>query len=206
MPERECLNCGKGFPALRAEVFCSVPCAIAFKSAVKPQASASPEQVAPDVRGDPPTETPLHKRISLSAVARWLRVSDSDLRLLAEQGRVPARQIGDRWVFSTQSLNAWLSADLPSETVQPLAELTDAVKEVQTTLESLTKALAPPPTSRSASGSRTLIAFDFDEMPTAAQLESAYIQYVLDRCDGNKTIAAEHLGIDPSTLYRKLGR
>jgi DNA-binding NtrC family response regulator len=42
--------------------------------------------------------------------------------------------------------------------------------------------------------------------PTLEAVERAYIMYVLQGEGGNKTRAAEVLGIDPSTLYRKLGR
>jgi hypothetical protein len=37
-------------------------------------------------------------------------------------------------------------------------------------------------------------------------IEQAYILWVLQAEGGNKTRAAEVLGIDPSTLYRKLNR
>jgi two-component system response regulator HydG len=37
-------------------------------------------------------------------------------------------------------------------------------------------------------------------------IERAYIQWVLVAEGGNKTRAAEVLGINPSTLYRKLNR
>jgi two-component system response regulator HydG len=37
-------------------------------------------------------------------------------------------------------------------------------------------------------------------------IERAYIHWVLGAEGGNKTRAAEVLGIDPSTLYRKLLR
>ncbi len=42
--------------------------------------------------------------------------------------------------------------------------------------------------------------------PTLEVIERAYIMYVLQTEGGNKTRAAEVLGIDPSTLYRKLSR
>jgi len=42
--------------------------------------------------------------------------------------------------------------------------------------------------------------------PTMEVVERAYIQWVLEAEGGNKTRAAEVLGIDPSTLYRKLNR
>ena len=42
--------------------------------------------------------------------------------------------------------------------------------------------------------------------PTLEAVERAYILWVLQSEGGNKTRAAEALGIDPSTLYRKLAR
>jgi two-component system response regulator HydG len=42
--------------------------------------------------------------------------------------------------------------------------------------------------------------------PSMEIIEQAYIRWVLEAEGGNKTKAAEVLGIDPSTLYRKLNR
>jgi two-component system response regulator HydG len=42
--------------------------------------------------------------------------------------------------------------------------------------------------------------------PTLETIERAYILWVLNSEGGNKTRAAETLGIDPSTLHRKLSR
>ncbi len=42
--------------------------------------------------------------------------------------------------------------------------------------------------------------------PTLDAIERSYIMWVLQAEGGNKTKAAESLGIDPSTLYRKLAR
>jgi two-component system response regulator HydG len=42
-----------------------------------------------------------------------------------------------------------------------------------------------------------------DRMPTLRELEDEYIAWVLQRCDGNKTRAAELLGVDVSTIHRR---
>jgi len=42
------------------------------------------------------------------------------------------------------------------------------------------------------------------ETATLAEVESAWIRQALERCGGNRTQAAKMLGIDPSTLWRKL--
>ena len=42
--------------------------------------------------------------------------------------------------------------------------------------------------------------------PAMEVIERAYIEWVLRAEGGNKSKAAEVLGIDPSTLYRKLNR
>jgi DNA-binding NtrC family response regulator len=44
------------------------------------------------------------------------------------------------------------------------------------------------------------------ENPTLDMIEQAYVLWVLQAEGGNKARAAEVLGIDPSTLYRKLAR
>ena len=56
---------------------------------------------------------------------------------------------------------------------------------------------APPP---------RLAATELPPNPTMEVVERAYILWVLQSEGGNKTRAAEVLGIDPSTLYRKLNR
>ena len=42
--------------------------------------------------------------------------------------------------------------------------------------------------------------------PTLEMIERAYIRWVLQNESGNKSRTADMLGIDPSTLYRKLAR
>jgi two-component system response regulator HydG len=45
---------------------------------------------------------------------------------------------------------------------------------------------------------------EHDDVPTLEILERRYILYVLDQEDGHQSRAAERLGIDRRTLYRKL--
>jgi two-component system response regulator HydG len=51
-----------------------------------------------------------------------------------------------------------------------------------------------------------LVSDRLPQNPTLEVIEQAYISWVLQAEGGNKTRAAEVLGIDPSTLYRKLAR
>jgi two-component system response regulator HydG len=46
----------------------------------------------------------------------------------------------------------------------------------------------------------------FEPLPTLRELEQQYIEHVLDCTSGNKTRAADILGIDPSTLHRRSKR
>ncbi|HEX8830217.1 MAG TPA: sigma-54 dependent transcriptional regulator [Longimicrobium sp.] len=55
-------------------------------------------------------------------------------------------------------------------------------------------------------GPQPLVAASLPPNPTLEIIERAYIHWVLQSESGNKTRAAEVLGIDPSTLYRKLLR
>ena len=47
---------------------------------------------------------------------------------------------------------------------------------------------------------------DPDHLPTMEEVERRYILHVLDVADGNKSAAADLLGLDRKTLYRKLRR
>jgi len=46
----------------------------------------------------------------------------------------------------------------------------------------------------------------FADLPSLEQLERRYLQHVLAAADGNRTRAAEILGIDRRTLYRMAER
>jgi two-component system response regulator HydG len=49
-------------------------------------------------------------------------------------------------------------------------------------------------------------AFQRDPILPLRDIEEAYIAFVIDECEGNKTRAAELLGIDVSTLHRRTKR
>jgi two-component system response regulator HydG len=66
-------------------------------------------------------------------------------------------------------------------------------------VEHLPDRVVDPPTER-------LVSDVEPANPTLETVERAYILWVLEAEDGNKARAAEVLGIDPSTLYRKLNR
>ena len=41
------------------------------------------------------------------------------------------------------------------------------------------------------------------ELVPLREVEDQYIAWVMQRCDANRTRAAQILGVDPSTLYRR---
>ncbi|MGZ8468563.1 MAG: helix-turn-helix domain-containing protein, partial [Gemmatirosa sp.] len=62
------------------------------------------------------------------------------------------------------------------------------------------------PEKITARKSEPLVAERTPTSPTLEAIERAYVCWVLQNEGGNKSRAAEVLGIDPSTLYRKLAR
>src|SRR5262249_21002582 len=59
---------------------------------------------------------------------------------------------------------------------------------------------APPSSTPPSRPGASLI----DDRPSLAELERRYVQLVLSETDGNKSRAAEVLGIDRRTIYRYL--
>jgi DNA-binding NtrC family response regulator len=87
------------------------------------------------------------------------------------------------------------------------------VRELENALEravTLTKGDVIPraaiPDKVSERKAEPLVAERLHKNPSLDVIEQAYITWVLQSEGGNKTRAAEVLGIDPSTLYRKLSR
>jgi len=109
---------------------------------------------------------------------------------------------GARPQVTEAALNAMMEYDWPGN----VRELENALERAVVVARG--KKLKPehlPDRVREAPKPR-LVEADLPPNPTIEVIERAYIQWVLEAEGGNKTRAAEVLGIDPSTLYRKLNR
>ncbi|HET7790463.1 MAG TPA: sigma-54 dependent transcriptional regulator [Gemmatimonadales bacterium] len=116
-------------------------------------------------------------------------------RITAEHGDGPKQ-------LSQEALDAIMAFDWPGN-----------VRELENALERavvLTKGDSIPvtaiPEKITERKAQPLVADRPHDNPTLDVVEQAYITWVLQSEGGNKTRAAEVLGIDPSTLYRKLSR
>ena len=104
--------------------------------------------------------------------------------------------------ISEDAMEALIQHDWPGN----VRELENALERAavvtrggEITLDSLPERVREAPPQR-------LGAEDLSQNPTMEVVERAYILWVLQAEGGNKKRAAEQLGIDPSTLYRKLSR
>ena len=105
-------------------------------------------------------------------------------------------------------MNRWLEGPIGERAEETLA---DALQPILTELGSLRSAVEAVAARQARRGDDGLVvptgqAIDFQlvQRLTIAELEEAYIRFVLHDCGENKTLAAKWLGIDPSTLHRKL--
>jgi DNA-binding NtrC family response regulator len=133
-----------------------------------------------------------------------LRERRDDIPLLADLflRNVAQARGGEVKTLSAEALAALQEYDWPGNVrelenaLERAALLTSGgVVEVSALPERITERRAEP-----LAGERTAV------NPTLETIERAYIQWVLQQERGNKTRAAEILGIDASTLYRKLSR
>jgi two-component system response regulator HydG len=133
-----------------------------------------------------------------------LRDRRDDLLLLMEQflQNLAAEQGGEPKALASEALDAVMVYEWPGNVRELENALEHAVVLSRGTLieahhlpERITKRRKEP-----------LVAERSYRNPTLEVIERAYIMWVLQAEGGNKTRAAEVLGIDPSTLYRKLSR
>ena len=90
---------------------------------------------------------------------------------------------------------------LPPAALQEIEALADALVRRLPALSDISTLID---TARQVSMSGGQVEFAFDELISLESLERNYIMHVLNALEFNKVRTAEVLGIDPSTLYRKL--
>ena len=90
---------------------------------------------------------------------------------------------------------------LPAEALQEIEALADALIRRLPALSDLASLID---TARQVSIKGGQVEFVFDELMSLESLERNYVMHVLNALEFNKLRTAEVLGIDPSTLYRKL--
>jgi DNA-binding NtrC family response regulator len=104
--------------------------------------------------------------------------------------------------LSPEALEAVLAHDWPGN----VRELENALERAVVLTKGDMIDLPAMPEKLTERRAEPLVADRVHPNPTLDVIERAYITWVLQSEGGNKTRAAEVLGIDPSTLYRKLSR
>ena len=92
---------------------------------------------------------------------------------------------------------------LPAAALQEIEALADALIRRLPALSDISTLID---TARQVSIKGGQVEFAFDELMSLESLERNYVMHVLNALEFNKLRTAEVLGIDPSTLYRKLSR
>ncbi len=133
-----------------------------------------------------------------------LRARKDDIPLLADA--FLRRMAGERTqtpkALDADAMAALMAYDWPGN----VRELENALERAATLTKGDDIAAAALPARVTEKRAPALVADRPAANPTLDILERAYITWVLQSVGGNKTRAAEILGIDPSTLYRKLAR
>ena len=133
-----------------------------------------------------------------------LRDRREDVLLLVESflGRMASEQAVEPKALSADTLDAVMVYDWPGN----VRELENALEHAWVLTKGNTIEPAALPDRITKRKKEPLVAERSYPNPVLEVIERAYIMYVLQTEGGNKTRAAEVLGIDPSTLYRKLSR
>jgi two-component system response regulator HydG len=123
-------------------------------------------------------------------------LAEAFLARLAEERAQPARRL------SGPALERILAYDWPGN----VRELENALEHSVTVSQGEEIEPSALPERLTTPRPQPLVQEHRPANPTLDAIERAYILWVLQAEGGNKTRAAEVLGIDPSTLYRKLAR
>jgi two-component system response regulator HydG len=133
-----------------------------------------------------------------------LRDRPEDIPILAEAflKRLAHERDQKQQRLSSSALDAATHYDWPGN----VRELENALEHAVVSADGPEVTAEALPTRVTARKSEPIVASRTPENPTLEVIERAYIMWVLHAEGGNKSRAAEVLGIDPSTLYRKLAR
>lgn len=133
-----------------------------------------------------------------------LRKRTDDIPLLAESFlyRSGLARQEQAMVLSEDSLDALMAYSWPGN----VRELENALERAVILSPGDTIKVDALPERVTARRTEPLVSERAPVTPTLEAIERAYIQWVLQNEGGNKSRAADMLGIDPSTLYRKLAR
>jgi DNA-binding NtrC family response regulator len=133
-----------------------------------------------------------------------LRQRADDIPLLAEHflGRVAAQRGDAPKVLSESARDAMQVYGWPGN----VRELENALERAVILSPGSTIEVNALPARVVERRAEALVADRTPSTPTLEAIERAYIAWVLQNESGNKSRTAEVLGIDPSTLYRKLAR
>ncbi|HEY0970223.1 MAG TPA: sigma-54 dependent transcriptional regulator [Gemmatimonadales bacterium] len=133
-----------------------------------------------------------------------LRERREDIPLLAESflARSAAQRGEERKVLTPDALRALQCHEWPGN----VRELENALERAVILSAGTEVDVAALPERVTARRAEAFVAARELPSPTLETIERAYVSWVLQNEGGNKTRAAEVLGIDPSTLHRKLAR
>ncbi len=133
-----------------------------------------------------------------------LRERPEDIPLLAEAflNRIAEARGQEVCVLSQDALDSIMVFDWPGN-VRELENALERAVILSPGTQIMPESL---PESVTARKSHSLVEERPMDNPTLDVIEHSYIMWVLQAEGGNKTRTAEVLGIDPSTLYRKLAR
>ncbi|HWH04094.1 MAG TPA: sigma-54 dependent transcriptional regulator [Gemmatimonadales bacterium] len=104
--------------------------------------------------------------------------------------------------LAPETLEVIMAYDWPGN----VRELENALERAVVLVKANVIPLSAVPTKIMERKAEPLVTEEVRTNPTLDVIEQAYITWVLNAEGGNKTRAAEVLGIDPSTLYRKLSK
>jgi DNA-binding NtrC family response regulator len=137
-----------------------------------------------------------------------LRERRGDIPLLTARFLKAAAAVGERPLhFSDKALAELVAYDWPGN----VRELESAVEYAAMRARGAEIAVEDLPAKLQAGharahGARAPLSALYDDLPALDELERRYLIYVLEKVGGNRTRAAEILGIDRRTLYRMAER